>query len=66
VIISINLGLVNLFPLPAFDGGHIIIGIIEALRKKRFSQKTRLVIQQIGYAIILLIIVYVTFNDITR
>jgi regulator of sigma E protease len=66
VIISINLGLVNLFPLPAFDGGHIIIGIVEALRKKRFSQKTRLVIQQIGYAIILLIIVYVTFNDITR
>ncbi|HEX7319054.1 MAG TPA: RIP metalloprotease RseP [bacterium] len=65
-IISINLGLVNLFPLPAFDGGHIIMGIVEALRKKRFSQKTRLVIQQIGYAIILLIIVYVTFNDITR
>ncbi len=65
-IISINLGLVNLFPLPAFDGGHIIMGILEALRKKRFSQKTRLVIQQIGYAIILLIIVYVTFNDITR
>lgn len=66
VIISVNLGLINLFPLPALDGGHIVIGIIEALRKKRFSRRTRLVIQQIGYALIFLLIIFVTFNDITR
>jgi regulator of sigma E protease len=65
-IISINLGLVNLFPMPAFDGGHIIIAIIEGIRRKRFGRQTRMIIQQIGYAIILLLIVYVTFNDITR
>ena len=66
VIISINLGLINLFPIPAIDGGHIVMSIIEAIRRKRFSKKTRIVIQQIGYALILLLIIFVTFNDITR
>lgn len=66
VIISINLGLINLFPIPALDGGHILISIIEAVRRKRFTRKTRLAIQQIGYAIILFLIIFVTFNDLTR
>ncbi len=66
IIISINLGLINLFPVPALDGGHIVIATIEALRRKRFSRKTRLLIQQIGYVIIFLLIIFVTFNDITR
>lgn len=65
-IISINLGLINLFPIPALDGGHVMISIIEAIRNRRFSHRTRLIIQQIGYAIILLLIIFVTFNDITR
>lgn len=65
-VISINLGLVNLFPIPALDGGHIIIAIIEGIRRKRFSKKTRLVIQQIGFTILILLIIYVTFNDLTR
>lgn len=66
IIISINLGLINLFPIPALDGGHIVIATIEAIRRKRFSRKTRVLIQQIGYAIIFLLIIFVTFNDITR
>jgi regulator of sigma E protease len=66
IIISINLGLINLFPIPALDGGHIVIATIEAIRRKRFSKKTRILIQQIGYAIIFLLIIFVTFNDITR
>jgi regulator of sigma E protease len=65
-IISINLGLVNLFPIPALDGGHIVISVIEAIRRRRFSRRTRLIIQQVGYAIILILVVFVTFNDITR
>ena len=65
-VISINLGLVNLFPLPAFDGGQILIALFEGIRRKRLSRKTRLVLQQIGYALILLLIIYVTYNDITR
>lgn len=65
-IISINLGLINLFPVPALDGGHIVIAVIEAIRHKRFSSRTRLIIQQVGYALIFLLIIFVTFNDITR
>ena len=65
-IISINLGLINLFPIPVLDGGHVVISVIEAARRKRFSKRTRIIIQQVGYAIILLLIVFVTFNDITR
>ena len=66
VIISINLGIINLVPLPALDGGHIVINTIEGIRRKRFSKKTRIVIQQVGYALLLLLIIFVTFNDITR
>lgn len=66
VIISINLGIINLVPLPALDGGHIVIGTIEGIRRKRFSKKTRIIIQQVGYALLLLLIIFVTFNDITR
>ncbi len=65
-LISINLGLVNLFPIPGLDGGHIVLAIIESIRRKRFSRKTRLIIQQVGYTILLLLIIYVTYNDITR
>jgi regulator of sigma E protease len=65
-IISINLGIVNLFPLPAFDGGQILIALFEGARRKRLSRKTRLVLQQIGYALILLLIILVMYNDITR
>ena len=66
MIISINLGIINLFPIPALDGGHILIGVIEAIRRKRFSRETMIRIQQVGYAIILLLIIFVTFNDLTR
>ncbi len=65
-LISVNLGLINLFPLPAFDGGHALLAIIESVRKRKFSRKTHLVIQQIGYALILILIILVFYNDLTR
>ncbi len=65
-VISINLGLVNLFPLPAFDGGQTLIALFEGIRRKRLSRRTRLVLQNIGYAIILFLIIFVTYNDLTR
>ena len=65
-VISINLGLVNLFPLPAFDGGQTLIALFEGIRRKRLSRRTHQNLQKIGWALILLLIVYVTYNDITR
>lgn len=66
VAISVNLGLINLFPIPALDGGHILIALVEGARRKRFTRRTRLIIQQVGYALILFLIIFVTFNDLTR
>lgn len=65
-VISVNLGLVNLFPIPALDGGQILIGVFEAIRRKRLSLRTRIIIQQVGWALLLLLIIYVTYNDLTR
>ena len=64
--ISLNLGLLNLLPFPVLDGGHLVFLLIEAVRRKPLSVKTRLVIQQIGMAFLLGLMVFVLFNDIRR
>lgn len=61
--LSINLGVLNLFPFPVLDGGQIVYLIIEAFRKKPIPKKMKLVIQQIGFLLILLLMIYVTISD---
>lgn len=65
-IISVNLALINILPVPAFDGGHIIIILIEAIKRRPLSLNAKVRIQQIGLAIIVLLTVMVLFNDISR
>ena len=65
-IISVNLAFINILPIPAFDGGHLIIIIIEATIRRSLSIKTKLRIQQVGLAIILTLMVVVFYNDILR
>ncbi len=65
-IISVNLGLINILPIPALDGGHLVVVLIEGIIKKPLSLKIKLRIQQVGLAIILSLIVLVLYNDITR
>lgn len=64
--ISINVGFVNLIPLPAFDGGRALFLIIEKIRKKPISQKTENTIHSIGFALLMILIVVITINDIIR
>ncbi len=64
--LSINLGFVNLIPIPAFDGGRILIIAFEAITRRKLSQKTEMVLQTIGLVMILMLLVYVTYNDFTR
>jgi regulator of sigma E protease len=64
--LSIMLALINILPIPALDGGHIIIVLIEQIRRKPLSTKTKIKIQQIGMAILLVLIVFVMYNDILR
>jgi len=65
-IININLGLINILPLPALDGGHFLITLIEGIKGKPLTTRTKLIIQQIGIAIIILLTILVFYNDISR
>jgi regulator of sigma E protease len=65
-LISINLGILNFLPIPVLDGGHLMFFTIEALTRRPVSTKVREVAQQIGMFILLLLMVYVFYNDISR
>lgn len=64
--LSINLGVMNLIPFPALDGGWIIIILIEALTGKKIDQNKLGLINFIGFALLMTLIVFVTYNDILR
>lgn len=64
--LSINVGIINLLPFPAFDGGRILFLFIEKIFKKPISKKTENIINSIGFYMIIALLVYVTLNDIIR
>ena len=64
--LSLNLGFLNILPIPVLDGGHIVFLGIEAIKRKPVSLKTRLVVQQIGMVLLLGLMVFFVFNDIAR
>ncbi len=63
-IISINLGVINLVPFPALDGGRILVVIIEAIVRRRISPKYINVINIIGFVLLMLLMVVITYRDI--
>ncbi|KPJ50355.1 MAG: hypothetical protein AMJ41_01495 [candidate division Zixibacteria bacterium DG_27] len=65
-LLSINLSLVNILPIPVLDGGHLLFLGVEAARRKPLSLKQRMWIQQVGMALLLLLMIFVTYNDILR
>ncbi|MCL6582783.1 MAG: RIP metalloprotease RseP [bacterium] len=64
--LSLQLGILNLFPIPILDGGHIFFLIIEMIVGKPLSIRKREVAQQIGFGMLILLMVYVFYNDIMR
>ncbi|NTW06182.1 MAG: RIP metalloprotease RseP, partial [Peptococcaceae bacterium] len=62
--LSISLGLFNLFPIPALDGSRIIFLLIEKLRGKAVEQSKENFIHMVGFALLLLLIVFITYNDV--
>lgn len=64
--LSISLGLFNLFPIPALDGSRILFLIIELLRGKPIDQTKENFIHMVGFALLLLLIVVITYNDVLR
>lgn len=64
--LSLQLGILNLFPIPVLDGGHILFLTVEMIIGKSISIKTREIAQQIGFGMLILLMVYVFYNDIMR
>ena len=65
-VLSVNLGVINLLPIPVLDGGHLFFYTIEAVRRKPLTVRQQEVVQQIGLAILISLMVIVFYNDIVR
>ena len=64
--ISLNLGLLNLMPIPVLDGGHIFIMALEGLARRDFSMRVKEKMLLAGFVLILMLMVTVIYNDLTR
>ena len=65
-LLSINVGVINLLPFPAFDGGRILFLIIEKIKGSPVDAKIENTIHSIGFILLILLMIYVTFNDILK
>jgi regulator of sigma E protease len=64
--LSITLAIMNILPIPVLDGGHLMFLIYEGITRREPSEKVRMALQQIGFVLIILLFILVTFNDILR
>lgn len=64
--ISINLAIINLFPIPMLDGGHVVYITLEAIRRRPLSEKAMEYSQKVGFSFLILLMFLAVFNDITR
>jgi regulator of sigma E protease len=65
-VLSVSIGLLNLFPIPLLDGGHLLFYIIEGVRGRPLSERAQEVGFRIGLAIVLMLMIFATFNDIVH
>jgi regulator of sigma E protease len=65
-VLSVSIGLLNLFPIPLLDGGHLLYYSIEAMRGRPLSERTQEVGFRIGLAIVVMLMIFATFNDIVH
>jgi len=65
-IISVNLAVLNLLPIPMLDGGHLLFFVIEAILGRPLSLRKREVAQQVGFVLLMMIMVFALYNDLTR
>ena len=66
VLLSANLGVMNLLPIPAIDGGRLLFLFIEAVRRKPMNRKVEGTLQMITVVLLMFLMVYVMYNDLTR
>jgi regulator of sigma E protease len=63
-VLSVSIGLINLFPIPLLDGGHLLFYLIEAVRRKPLSDRTQEIGFRIGLAVVLMLMMFATWNDL--
>jgi regulator of sigma E protease len=65
-LLSVNLGILNLLPIPVLDGGHLVFLTIEGLRRKPMNERAQLLAQQVGIGLLGTLMIFVFYNDIVR
>jgi len=65
-VLSVNLGVLNLLPVPVLDGGHIAFFLVEAVTGRAVSMRWREIAQQVGFFLLILLMIFVFYNDIAR
>ncbi|MFW2368933.1 MAG: RIP metalloprotease RseP [Desulforhopalus sp.] len=65
-LLSVNLGILNLLPIPVLDGGHLVFLTIEGFRRKPMDERAQIVAQQIGIGLLGSLMIFVFYNDIVR
>lgn len=65
-VLSITLAIVNILPIPALDGGHLVFLIYEGITRREPSVKVRMVMQQVGMLVLLVFMTFLIFNDVLR
>ena len=66
ILLSANLGVMNLLPIPALDGGRLVFLLIESVRKKRLNPNVEGMIHFAGFVLLMMLMVFVMFNDFRR
>lgn len=64
ILLSVNLGIMNLLPIPALDGGRLLFLLIEAIRRKKIPQDKEAIVNLVGFVLLICLMVVVFFNDI--
>ena len=65
-LITINLGIFNLLPLPALDGGKLVLLVVEKIRRRPLPTRYESAINLAGFALLMALMVFVAFNDVLR
>ena len=65
-LICINVGFINILPFPAFDGGHVVFILIEKIKGGRVNPKVENTIHSIGFILLMILMVLITYNDIIK
>ena len=65
-LLSVNLGLINLFPVPLLDGGHVVIYLVEIATRRGINEKIKDGLFKVGFALLISLMVFATWNDVVR